>query len=100
MLLCILINVISFTNIDNHSVHHVQDVIDRVYDSGVIIRFLLPYSPDFNPIEEAFANVKHFLQQNDMVLHSVQDSNPLTWNAFGQISRNDCLGYMHDAGYI
>ena len=81
---------------------YMQDVIERVYESGAIIRFLPPYSPDLNPIEdiEAFANVKHYLQQNDVVLHSVQDSNPLIWNAFGQIAPQDCLGYMHHAGYI
>ena len=33
-----------------HPVHHVQDVIERVYDSGSIIRFLPPDSPDLNPI--------------------------------------------------
>ncbi len=85
---------------DNHPVHHVQDVIERVYDSGSIIRFLLPYSPDLNPVEEVFANVKHYLRQNDVVLHSVQDSSPLIWNDFGQISRDDSLGYVHHCGYI
>ena len=50
--------------------------MERVYNSGAIIRFLPPYSPDLNPIEEAFANVKHYLRQNDVVLHSVHDSSP------------------------
>ncbi len=59
------------------------------------IRFLPPHSPDLNPIEEAFANVKHYLRQNDAVLHSVQDSSPLIWNALEQISRDDCLGYKY-----
>ena len=85
---------------DNHPVHHVQDVIQRVYDFGAIIRFLPPYSPDLNPIEEVFAKVKHYLRQNDVVLQSVQDTSPLIWEAFGQISQDDCLGYMHHAGYF
>ncbi len=50
-------------------------------------------SPDINPIEEAnFANVKHYLRQNDVILHSVKDSSSLIWNALEQISRDDCLG--------
>ncbi|CAB4024257.1 Hypothetical predicted protein [Paramuricea clavata] len=85
---------------DNHAVHHVQEVIERVYDYGAIIRFLPPYSPDLNPIEEVFANVKHYLRQNHLVLQSLQDPSPLIWNAYGQITSNDCLGYMHHAGYI
>ncbi len=52
-------------------------------------------SKTLNPVEEAFANVKHYLRQNDVVLHSVQDSSPLIWNALEQISRDDCLGYNY-----
>ena len=29
--------------------------------SGVRIEYLPPYSPDLNPIEEAFSKIKHFL---------------------------------------
>ncbi len=51
----------------------VQEVIERVYDYGAIIRFLPPYPPDLNPIEEVFASVKHCLRQNHLILHSLQD---------------------------
>ena len=54
----------AFFQLDNHTFHHVQEVIERVYDCGAIIRFLPPYSPDLNPIEEVFASVKHYLRQN------------------------------------
>ena len=33
----------------------------------------LAYSPHLNPIEEVFAKVKHYLQQNDSVLQAVRD---------------------------
>ncbi len=85
---------------DNHAVHHVQEVKERVYDYGTIIRFLPPYSPDLNPIEEVLANVKHYLRQNHLVLDSLQDPGPLIWNAYGQITSSDCFGCMHHAGYI
>ena len=80
--------------------HHVQEVIEHVYESGAIIRFLPPYSPDLNPIEEAFAKVKHNLRQNDLALQAVADPSALIWNAYAQIRSDDCLGYMHHAGYI
>ena len=55
--------------------------MEHVYDSGALIRFLPPYSPDLNPIEEVFAKVKHYLRQNDSVLQAVRDPSPLIWNA-------------------
>lgn len=85
---------------DNHPAHHVQEVVYRIYDSGVIVRFLPPYSPDLNPIEEMFAKVKHHLRQNDIVLQSLNDPSPIIWDAFVQVTSSDCLGYIYHAGYI
>ena len=89
-----------YISTDNHPVHHVQEVINHIYDSGVIIRFLPPYSSDLNPIEEVFSQVKHYLRQNHLVLQSVRDPSPIIWEAFGQITPANCIGYMHHAGYI
>ena len=35
--------------------------------AGVLLAFLLPYSPDYNPIEEAFAELKQRLKKNYML---------------------------------
>ena len=35
--------------------------------------FLSPYSPDFNPIEEAFAKVKAYLKANEMAVQATDD---------------------------
>ena len=77
-----------------------REVIEHVYNSRAIIHFLPPCSPDLNPIEEAFAKVKLNLWENDLVWQSVADPSPLVWDAFGQITPNDCQGYMNHAGYI
>lgn len=95
-----LICFVIFHYTDNHAVHHVQEAIDRVYLHGTLVRFLPPYSPDLNPIEQVFAKVKHYLRDNDLVLQSVKDPSPLIFNAFGQITSADCKQYMHHAGYI
>ena len=70
-------NCFFYSHADNHPVHLAQEVVDHIYDSGVIIRFLPPCSPDLNPIEEVFAKVKHYSRQNDVVLQSVRVSSPL-----------------------
>lgn len=86
--------------LDNHPVHHVQEIVDLIYNAGVIVRYLPPYSPDLNPIEECFAQVKHYLRQNDLVFQSLANPEPLIWDAFGQLSPDFCKGYMHHAGYL
>ena len=32
--------------------------------AGVILAFLLPYSPDLNPIEESFSELKAWIKKN------------------------------------
>ena len=39
---------------DNASWHHLEKILQMCRDAGVILEFLSPYSPDFNPIEEHF----------------------------------------------
>ncbi len=42
-----------------HEQPEVRAAIERI---GAHLRFLPPYSPDFNPIEQAFAKLKAFLR--------------------------------------
>ena len=51
---------------DNASIHHVSSVVTRIQQTGAILRFLPPYSPDLNPVEEVFSKVKKFLANNDV----------------------------------
>jgi transposase len=39
----------------------------------VRLEFLPPYSPDFNPIEEAFAELKAWLRKNNTLASSFDD---------------------------
>src|SRR6202021_2160860 len=50
--------------IDNASFHHTQRIEQMCYDAGVKLVYLPPYSPDFNPIEEFFAELKAFIKPN------------------------------------
>ena len=48
---------------DNASIHHSERVKQMCSDAGVIVVYLPPYSPDFNPIEEFFAELKGFMKR-------------------------------------
>ena len=52
---------------DNASIHHVDKVVTTIQRTGALLRFLPPYSPDYNPIEELFAKVKAFLKASEFV---------------------------------
>ena len=46
---------------DNASVHRKKKLYALVEGTGVSLLFLSPYSPDFNPIEKKWANLKKTL---------------------------------------
>lgn len=43
-------------------------------DAGVVLQYLPPCSPDYNPIEEAFRDLKLWLKKNDTSTTDVEDS--------------------------
>ena len=49
--------------LDNLAVHKQPEVRTAIEGVGARLRFLPPYSPDFNPIELAFAKLKAFLRK-------------------------------------
>lgn len=49
---------------NNASFHHSQPLEDMCANAGVILVYLPPYSPDLNPIEEFFAELKAFIKRN------------------------------------
>ncbi len=47
---------------DNLAAHKVAGVRDLIESSGAKLRYLPPYSPDFNPIEKCWSKVKQLLR--------------------------------------
>ena len=84
---------------DNASIHHVEAVVDLLTAAGVLIRFLPPYSPDLNPIEEVFSKVKAYVKDNEMVYQSTRNPRLLVSSAFASITIHDCNQYIKHAGY-
>lgn len=50
---------------DNCSVHHVDEVRAELHSAGLMVIYLPPYSPDFNPCEELFSYMKYYLKDHD-----------------------------------
>jgi transposase len=48
---------------DNASFHHSERIRQLCHDAGVKLLYLPPYSPDLNPIEEFFAEMKAFIKK-------------------------------------
>ena len=49
---------------DNASFHHSEQPAQMCAEDGVKLAYLPSYSPDLNPIEEFFAELKSFIKRN------------------------------------
>ena len=75
----------SISVLDNCSVHHVE----LFRDAGIVVLWLPPYSPDFNPTENAFSNVKYYLKEHDEIMQVVDDPIPIIQAPFDSITPED-----------
>lgn len=69
--------------------------------TGVRLEYLPPYSPDLNPIEEAFSKIKAFIHRNQDCFSD--DVNTIIYDmyiAMDVITESDAIGYIMHAGYF
>ena len=66
--------------------------------AGILVLFLPPYSPDYNPIEELFGYVKYYLKEHDDILQVVGDITPMLKSAFDSVISSQCKGWITHAG--
>jgi transposase len=88
-------DIVIMDNLASHKVAGVRRAIEAV---GAILMFLPPYSPDLNPIEQAFAKLKALLRAK--ALRTVD----ALWNALGSLvgcfTAAECANYLRHAGYF
>ena len=82
---------------DNLQVHKMKRVRELIEERGCQLVFLPPYSPDFNPIEEAFSKVKAFLRR--VKARSFEALVEATGVALSAVSERDALGFFAHCGY-
>ena len=94
------INPLSVVIMDNASIHHVEGVTDLVeHQAGARLVFLPPYSPELDPLEEVFSEVKSIMKQNDAPFQVSSAPRALLAMAFGMVTKEDCLGFIAHSGY-
>ena len=59
-----------------------------------------PYSPDFNPAEEAFSYVKGYLRKHDDLLQAGAPLQYILQAAFESITDKHCESWINDCGYV
>ncbi|KIK10829.1 hypothetical protein PISMIDRAFT_123840 [Pisolithus microcarpus 441] len=67
---------------------------------GVHLEYLPPYSPDLNPIKEAFSKIKAFIPHNEDVMTSGDGIIFNMYTAMSIIAPSDAVGYFIHGGYF
>ena len=82
---------------DNLGSHKAKAIRKAIMAAGARLWFLPPYSPDLNPIEQAFSQIKHWMRIAQK--RTIEE----TWRFLGKlihtITPKQCQNYIENAGY-
>jgi len=82
---------------DNLGSHKGKAVRRAIHGAGAKLFFLPPYSPDLNPIEQAFAKLKTLLRK------AAERTVEKTWQRIGALLNafppQECANYFRNSGY-
>jgi len=83
--------------LDNLPAHKGSRVREAIEAAGASLLYLPPYSPDFNPIENAFAKLKALLRK------AAERTLDGLWRQIGRLldvfPPDECANYFKAAGY-
>lgn len=83
--------------LDNLGSHKGKAVRRVIRNAGAHRIFLPPYSPDLNPIEQAFAKLKHWLRQAQP--RSIEDIHNSLGTILESFHPEECAEFFKNAGY-
>ena len=83
---------------DNLPAHKVAGIRECLEDAGMGLLYLPPYSPDLNPIEQAFAKIKTLLRRAaprsfDAIVAALQ-------SILERFRPAECANYLQHSGYV
>ena len=82
---------------DNRPAHKLASIREIIEAAGARLLYLPPYSPDFNPIENAFAKLKAPLRK--AAARTIGDLWDTIRNALPQFTPDECRNYFAAAVY-
>lgn len=82
---------------DNLSAHKPERVRELIEQRGCELEYLPAYSPDFNPIEEAFSKIKNLLRKAEA--RSREALLEAIGTAISAITAQDVHGFFEHCGY-
>ena len=82
---------------DNLSAHKSPKIRKMIEAAGCSVLHTPPYSPEFNPIEEAWAKLKDIIRRTDTRTRAAFDA--AVANAMDQVRKSDIFGWLTYAGY-
>ena len=84
--------------LDNLATHRNVEAARALRQAGCWFLYLPPYSPDLNPIEQAFSKLKAHLRKIGARTFTE------LFHAIGEVCQmftpDECWNYFHDAGYV
>lgn len=87
-------DIVIMDNLSSHKGPRVRELIEA---AGAVLQYLPPYSPDFNPIENAFAKLKALLRK------AAKRTVDGLWSTIGELMQafkpHECRNYFAAAGY-
>jgi len=96
-MLCPILNEDDIVILDNLGSHKGEAVRQAINASGPTLLFLPPYSPDLNPIEQAFSKIKHWMRMAQG--RSVEAVYNALADTIARFSTQECLNFFKNAGY-
>ena len=87
-------DIVVMDNLASHKVVGVKEAIER---AGATLRYLPAYSPDLNPIEQAFAKLKSALRK--AAARSFEALVAAIAHALDEFTSQECANYLANSGY-
>lgn len=82
---------------DNLASHKVAGIREAIEAAGATLRYLPPYSPDLNPIEQAIAKLKSHLRK--AAARTLEALIQAIAHGLKSFTPQECANYISNAGY-
>src|SRR5438045_8507297 len=86
--------------LDNASIHKNIQLQELCEEQGVLLKFLPPYSPDYNPIEATFKDLKEWIKRSYRLAADFEDFGDFLHFAVSQCRGLNAKKHFREVGYI